>query len=270
MKLPIRVRMLPVRALPTLSFEAWLTPPPTGRSRQVNDLQALTGLTRNFFGGLPGFEVGSGPVVLALHGWGGRPAQMAPIARRLAKEGFRVVIPTLPGHAGGEKTDIKKVVEALRALIADLGDPDVIVAHSFAAMALRLTFPESTPHRIVLVAPALDVNDALTVFSDRLGLFPWARRGLRSRLESWDPSLWPTLSNVGPDQLPGADILILHDPHDPDTPFVRSAELAAIRPDTSIVAIEAAGHGAILSDGSTLDLLVDFVTAPSVSRDNAA
>lgn len=262
--------MLPVRVLPASSFRAWLTPPPSSPARQAHDLGAVAGLSRNFFGGVPGFEVGTGPVALALHGWGGRPAQMAPIARRLADEGYRVVIPTLPGHAGDERTDIKKVAEALHALVADVGAPDVIVAHSFAAMALRLAFPESAPRRIVLVAPALDVNDALAVFSARLRLFPWARRGLRSRIESWDPSLWPILSGLDPGQLPGADILIVHDPDDPDTPFVRSAELAAIRPDTSIVAIASVGHGAILSDHSTLDRLVEFVTARSFSRDDAA
>lgn len=268
MKIP--VRFLPVRVFPNLSFEAWLTPPPTGRSRRAYELKALGGLTRNYLGGLSGFEIGSGPVVLALHGWGGRPAQMAPIARRLADEGFRVVIPTLPGHAGGDKTDIKKVVEALHGLVADVGEPDVIVAHSFAALSLRLAFPETAPHRIVLMAPALDVADALAVFSDRLRLFPWARRGLASRLESWDPSIWPIVSSVAPGQLPGADILILHDPDDTDTPFVRSAELAAIRPNTSIVAVDSVGHGGILSDVSVLDRLVDFVTTHSISRDNAA
>ncbi len=270
MRFAVALRMLPVRVLPALSFRAWLTPPPSSPARLTGDLEAVAGLSRNYFGGVPGFEVGTGPVALALHGWGGRPAQMAPIARRLADEGYRVVIPTLPGHAGGERTDIKKVVDALHALIDDVGAPDVIVAHSFAAMALRLAFPERAPHRVGLVAPALDVDDALAVFGDRLGLFPWARRGLRARLESWDPSLWPTLSHVDPDQMPGADILIVHDPDDPDTPFVRSAELAAIRPDTSIVAVGSVGHGAILSDHSTLDRLVEFVTAHSFSRDDAA
>lgn len=261
---------LPIRAVPKLTFEAWLTPPPLGRSRRAADLQVEAGLTRTYFGGVPGFEVGSGPVALAIHGWGGRPAQMVPVARCMADAGYRVIIPSLPGHAGGAKTDLKEVVATLHALIADIGAPEVIVAHSFAAMALRLAFPESAPGRIVLVAPALDVNDALNVFGDRLRLFPWARRGLRSRLEAWDPSLWPTLSNVEPGQLPGADILIVHDPDDRDTPFVRSAELAAIRPDTSIVAVDSAGHGAILSDPTTLDRLLGFVTITELSSHDAA
>lgn len=261
---------LPVRVVPALTFEAWLTPPPLGRSTAGRDRKMLSTLSRCHFGGVPGFEVGDGPLAFAIHGWGGRPAQMVPMALRLADEGFRVLVPELPGHAGGEKTDIKIGAASVRGLIDDLGMPDVIVAHSFASMVLRLVFQSDAPGRVALVAPALDVNDALDVFGDRLRLLPWARRGLRSRLEEWDPSLWPVLSSIRPEQLPGADVLIAHDPADEDTPFLRSAELAAIRPATSIVPIEGSGHSRILSDHRTLDLVSDFATRRPVSRESAA
>lgn len=261
---------LPVRVLPALSFEAWLTPPPLGRSTAQRDASALSEFTHCHFGGVPGFEVGSGPLALAIHGWGGRPSQMAPMALRLAEEGFRVVVPGLPGRAGGEKTDIKKGAASVQALIDDLGEPELIVAHSFASMVLRLVFPDDSPGRVVLVAPALDVNDALLVFGDRLRLLPWARRGLQSRLETWDASLWPVLSGLHPEQLPDADVLIVHDPSDEETPFTRSAELAAIRPGTSIVPIDGAGHTRILSDPHALEVVADFATPRPVSSHNAA
>jgi hypothetical protein len=162
------------------------------------------------------------------------------------------------------------VCKIVQALVDDLGTPELVVAHSFASMVLRLVFPDDAPGRVVLVAPALDVNDALGVFGDRLGLLPWARRGLRSRLETWDHSLWPVLSSLLPEQLPGADVLIVHDPSDEETPFTRSAELAAIRPSTSIVPIEGAGHTRILSDPHALEVIADFVTRRPVSRSSAA
>jgi hypothetical protein len=93
---------------------------------------------------------------------------------------------------------------------------------------------------------------------------------LRSRLETWDHSLWPVLSSLLPEQLPGADVLIVHDPSDEETPFTRSAELAAIRPSTSIVPIEGAGHTRILSDPHALEVIADFVTRRPVSRSSAA
>jgi pimeloyl-ACP methyl ester carboxylesterase len=234
----------PVRVVPALTFQAWLTPPPLGVSTRARDRDEIADLSRCHFGGVPGFETGDGPLVLAVHGWGGRPAQMAPVARRLASEGFRVVVPALPGHAGGEKTDIRRAAAALRAVVFDVGAPEVVVGHSFAAMILRLGFAETTPDRVVLAAPALDVIDALEVFGDRLRLLPWARRGLRRRLEGWDPSLWPVLSGIHADQLPGADVLIVHDPGDEETPFMRSA----------------AGHSRILAHPGSLDVIAGFAT----------
>lgn len=261
---------LPVRAIPSLTFRAWLTPPPLGVSTAAADRREVADLEPVHFGGIPGFEIGAGPIAIAAHGWGGRAAQMAPMARRMADEGFRVVIPSLPGHAGGPPTDVKEVAAALRALIEDFGTPDLIVAHSFAAMVLRLAFGDDAPPRVVLIAPALDVRDALDVFSDRLRLLPWARRGLRRRLEEWDRSLWPTVAQILPDQLSGAQMLIIHDPDDSETPFARSAELAAIRPDTAILVVEGAGHSRILSDENVLEGVARFGSAESMSHHNVA
>lgn len=261
---------LPVRVMSSLTLEAWLTPPPIGRSTAARDREEVIDLAPVYFGGVAGYEIGSGPVAIAAHGWGGRPAQMTAIARRLADAGFRVIIPQLPGYAGGPPTDIKRVTATLRAVVQDVGEPALVVAHSFAAMVLRLAFSESAPTRVVLVAPALDVRDALYVFGDRLRLLPWARRGLRRRLETWDPALWPKIASVHPSQLPGAEILAVHDPEDTDTPFARSAELAAIRPNTSILAIEDAGHSRILFHAETLDCVADFATEQAVRGDSAA
>jgi pimeloyl-ACP methyl ester carboxylesterase len=265
MKVPLSVRVVP-----SLTFRAWLTPPPLGASTAARDREAIADLTPVHFGGVPGYETGSGPVVIAAHGWGGRPAQMTAIARRFADEGYRVIVPQLPGHAGGPATDIKKGAAALRDVIEDVGWPDALVAHSFAAMVMRLAFDDGAPRRVVLVAPALDVRDALGVFGDRLRLYPWARRGLHDRLQTWDRSLWPMMSNVLPDQLPGAKILIVHDPADSDTPFSRSAELAAIRPDTEILPVKGPGHSRILSDEKTLDAVASFVHSTTVTHHNVA
>lgn len=260
----------PVRVFPSLTFQAWLTPPPLAPATARRDLESLQDLDRCFFGGVPGYEIGDGPVAIAAHGWGGRPGQMAAVARTLADEGHHVIVPRLPGHAGGHRTDVKEAAAALSHVIDDVGYPDVVVAHSFAAIVLRLVFGDDAPSRVVLIAPALDVEDALRVFGDRLRLLPWARRGLRSRLQAWEPSLWPIFSQLLPDQLPGAEILIVHDPEDRETPFTRSAELAAIRPNTAILAAEGAGHSRILSDETALEAVASLVRTEPVAHHNVA
>lgn len=249
----------PVRYVPAYTFKAWLTPPPVSDRVLERDRAATVDLTPFPTELQTGFEVGSGPLVLALHGWGGRPAQMAAVARRLASDDFRVVVPEVPGHAGGEMTDIKQTAAAVQGLVDELGMPELVVGHSFASMVIRLTFEDEFPGRIVLFAPALNVHDALGVFADRLDLMPWARRGLRKRLEAWDPVLWPTVSSLLPGQFPGADMLLVHDPEDGDTPFSRSAELAALRPDTSLHVVTGVGHSRILADPTTVDQVMAWV-----------
>lgn len=264
MKIPVSVR-----AIPALTFRAWLTPPPLGAKTGLRDQAATADLPSFLSGDVTGFEVGSGPLVLALHGWGGRPAQMAALARAVAGSGFRVVVPELPGHAGGPLTDIKKASAAVRTVVDEIGMPEVVIGHSFASMVMRLAFADHTPPALVLMAPALDVNDALDVFGRRLGLYPWAQRGLEKRLRAWDPSIWPTMSGLLPGQFPGTEILIVHDPADEDTPFARSAELAATRPGTSIVVLEGAGHSRILSDPVAIERVTAFARSSGMS-DNSA
>lgn len=255
---------LPVRMLPHLTFRAWLTPPPIGSRTRSHDTETLADLHSSRVGDIAGFELGSGPLVLALHGWGGRPAQMTALARALAEAGYRVLLPELPGHAGGERTDIKQAAAALNRLVEEVGEPVAVVGHSFAAMVMRLAFSERAPSSVVLIAPALNVDDALDVFGDKLALFPWARRGLRKRLEAWDRSLWPVVSTIHPGQMPGAEILIVHDPEDDETSFERATELAAIRAGTDVVPVPDAGHNRILSDAFAIDRVIRFLTRESV------
>ncbi|MGH8944757.1 MAG: alpha/beta hydrolase [Acidimicrobiia bacterium] len=250
---------LPVRMVPSLALRAWFTPPPLGSRARQRDVDAIRGFSLFGVDGHTGFEVGAGPLVLAFHGWGGRAAQMAPIARHLAAAGFRVVALNHPGGAGKSPTDIKKVAKAWDSLIETTGPPHAVIAHSFAAMVMRLVFTDEAPPAVVLIAPSLRVSDALEVFSDRARLFSWARRGLRAGLETWDPDLWPVVSQLGPEQLPGSDLLILHDPDDEDTPFEASAILAALRPNTDLVPNRGSGHAGILTDPTTLDLVSDFL-----------
>lgn len=250
-----------IRAIPSLTYRAWFTPPPVDPTVVDRDRETTSGLGTFGVGDVTGFETGSGPVVLALHGWGGRPAQMVTLARAVADVGYRVVIPELPGHAGGEKTDIKEVTAQVRGLIGHVGAPEIVIAHSFAALVMRLLLEDEAPRGAILIAPALDVDDALAVFGDRLRLLPWARKRLRSRLGSWDPALWTVLCGVHPEQMQGTEFLIIHDPDDSDTSFRLSAELAALRPSTRLIPAHGTGHNRILRDQAVIDRSIRFITS---------
>lgn len=249
-----------LRALPALAWRAWFTPPP-GRSTGESPLK----WTR--VAGKDALTIGDGPVALVLHGWGGTPEQMAPIAETLAADGYRAMVPDLPGRAGTGRADIKQMVATVDEVVVETGEPAVVVAHSFAALALRLVFDRHAPDAVVMVAPLVDVDDALDKFGDVLDLFPWTRAALRRRLRNWDPDLFEKVSGIHPEQLAGARLLILHDPADPQTAFRNAEAMASGRSDTEIVALEGTGHNRILASEAAIAEIRSFLDR---SRSSAA
>lgn len=253
----------PVRAVPRLARRAWFTPPPIGSRTIERDRESVSGLQSFRAGDVSGFETGTGPLVLALHGWGGRPAQMTALSLAFASAGYRVVIPQLPGHAGGAPTDVKEAATAVDEVLAEVGEPAVLVAHSLASIVSRLVFANRpSPGIVLFFAPAHDVNDVLEVFSDRLRLLPWTRNGLRRRIETWDPRLWPEISDLHIDQFPGSQIHIFHDPADADTSFARSAELAFRRPATHMHVASNVGHSKVLVDPDVIGSVLNILAGP--------
>lgn len=82
---------------------------------------------------------GEGPLVLLVHGWNGRAAQMAPLARQIAARGYRAVAPDITGHGGspGTRTQWHFFRRDLLQLVNDL-DQDIhtLIGHSAGALAM--------------------------------------------------------------------------------------------------------------------------------------
>jgi hypothetical protein len=257
---------LALRILPSVAYRAWFRPPLLGPDAAQRDTAAVAGLEPFSISApdgatVSGHELGEGPLALALHGWGGRSGQLSEVVRRLAGEGLRAAAVDLPGRAGGRPTDVKQVAAAIAAAGEVLGPPAVVVAHSFAALALRLVSWDPVPPLVIMAAPMVKVSDALDGFSRRAHLAPWVDTRLRRRLQMWDPEVFERVNGSAPDQLPGADVLILHDPEDGDTSFASSAELAALRPGTSLIPLPGTGHNGILRHPASLHEMAGFVAA---------
>jgi hypothetical protein len=183
-----------------------------------------------------------------------------PLADRLADAGFGSGHPDPSRSRRWSQHDVKQVAGTIRAVVGEL-EPVAVVGHSFAGITLRLAFLESAPPLVVLLAPLVQVRDAVRVFAGRLRLLPWARTSLLHRLARWDPSLWPIVDGPGIDQYPGAELLVLHDPDDAETPFAASATMAVRRPRTEIIPVSGGGHAGILSEHSVVETVARRVKA---------
>ena len=176
---------------------------------------------------LEGFTLGGGAPVLLLHGWGGAGSDMGPLAASVAEAGYRAVVPDLPGHGSdrGSYADVFRTAAAVDAVASLDGIPGAVVAHSFGAVVTFASFPQGGPERVVLVAPAIEGARFLETFRAQVGLSDKAFARFYDRFRRFaGPHLMDVLAGKG--DVPGADMLILHDPEDDRTPFDAAATYA--------------------------------------------
>jgi pimeloyl-ACP methyl ester carboxylesterase len=102
----------------------------------------------------------AGPLVLLVHGWNGRAAQLAPLASGLAAQGLRCVAIEVSGHGSspGRRTTWAWFMRDLAALVQSLGEPvHTIVGHSaggLAAMASRRLHGVHAARYVCICAPS--------------------------------------------------------------------------------------------------------------------
>jgi|CXWL01.1.fsa_nt_gi pimeloyl-ACP methyl ester carboxylesterase len=102
---------------------------------------------------------GSGPMVLLVHGWAGRGAQMIPLANSLLECGFRVGIPDMTAHgeSKGRRATFRDFIHDIRAFCDAVGEsPFAIVGHSaggLAAAAARLSSSLRAKRYVFVNAP---------------------------------------------------------------------------------------------------------------------
>jgi pimeloyl-ACP methyl ester carboxylesterase len=106
------------------------------------------------------FDLGEGPVLLFLHGWGLSYTAYRPALARLAGNGFRVIAPALPGFGGTPALpDAEFSLRGYADWVAELLDvvgvatPVLVVGHSFGGgVAIRLAHDHpAMVDRLVLV-----------------------------------------------------------------------------------------------------------------------
>lgn len=102
---------------------------------------------------------GQGPLVIFVHGWGGRAAQLVVLAQRLVGQGYRVVVfdALAHGESPGRHADFSAFIEDLAALAQQLNQPiHALVGHSAGAlcmMAARTLKDVSAQCYVCLCAP---------------------------------------------------------------------------------------------------------------------
>lgn len=252
----------------------WFTPWPTkntARSAQresawlaeTQPLELPAGRWR-----LRGFSAGEGPVVLLVHGWGDHAARLGAFVAPLVARGFRVVAVDMPGHGdrGMARTDLPTMAEALRGVAAHVGPIHAVIGHSLGATVSVMAVRDGmSPTSLVLLAPPVQLEHAVTRFGEMLALPERTLIGLRRRIERrFGASVW---RDYAADHLElDVPTLLIHDADDPQVDISQGRMLAAAWPNVEMVETAGLGHERIVRDEAVVAAAVAFVAGAASSQ----
>lgn len=229
-------------------------------------------------GRLVAFRFGRGPVVILVHGWNGRGAQLGGFITPLVKAGFGVVTFDAPGHglSDGSAASVVGFADAFDRVVSALREQGeevhAVVAHSLGAAAV--TFSENRRvrgqssaalRRLVFVAPPIDIEDWVKEFASTLGISEATEHAVRGLIQArvgyrisdlYAPDLARELS---------APLLVLHDEQDVSVPIRAGEALASAWPNARLVRSSGLGHTRILRDAPTIERAVAFIREEAVS-----
>lgn len=209
------------------------------------------------------------PVVLLVHGWEGRGAQLGAFVEPLVADGFQVVTWDAPGHgeAPGGSSNMVAMARALEAVAARWA-PAAIVAHSAGAIPTTYALSRRLAvDRLVYLAPGADLEGYSRWFAGWVGLAEAARLCLQERVERRIGVSWEEIEPLLLAPKMTAPLLAISDRDDRDSPLATVEALVAKWPGARLEMTEGLGHRRILRDPEVVARTVAFVTGADAAAE---
>lgn len=238
---------------------AFLTPHErTPRDWELPLLAEAERVTLRF--GLSALRWGSGPAVLLLHGWEGRPTQFAELIRALVRAGYGVVALDAPAHgrSPGHEANVVLFARALLEAASELPPLKAVIGHSLGgASALLATQLGLHTEALITIAAPARILGALRRFARFVGLPDEARARFVRRVEqsAGIPAAQLDVERYELD-LPG---LVVHAKDDPMVPFGEAESIHAAWAGSRLLALEAGGHSKALGDPAVVDAVLELL-----------
>ena len=217
---------------------------------------------------VPLYSFGSGPTVIALHGWGGRAAQFAAFVEPLVSRGLSVLSfdASAHGEAPGRRTSLFEFVSILESVAADCEELAGVVGHSLGgssamlAMAAGLRVP-----RAVLIAPTPGLREEVSKFAARTGLPGAIEDGLVAQMGShFTERVWEETRLTHLASRVSSEVLVIQDEHDPDVPHHESVKLVNALRQGELHSTSGLGHLAILRRNEVARRAADFIISRTI------
>jgi pimeloyl-ACP methyl ester carboxylesterase len=218
--------------------------------------------------GLSALRWGSGPAVLLMHGWEGRPTQFAELIKALVQAGYGVVALDAPAHgrSPGHEANVVLFARALLEAADELPPLKAVIGHSMGgASALLATQLGLRAEVVVSIAAPSRLLTMLRRFARFMGL-PAQARSRFIRLVEQHAGMPAAYLDVARYQLdfPG---LIVHAADDPVVPFSEAEAMHEAWFDSRLLRLEQGGHQRVLGDprlrAAVMQLLGEVRHTPS-------
>ncbi len=213
------------------------------------------------------------PRVMLVHGWESRAGRLAVWVAPLREAGYEVVAFDAPAHgeSSGRTANPLLFVEALQAVIAQVGPVSACVGHSLGGYASLLAASGGSVldrdnlavDRLIVIAGADSAIDAMQMFCDFLGLgdgfLPRILDGAAAA--AGRPIADFNIHRLFPErQIP---TLWLHDPEDDEVPFEAAQRVADACSHVRLEQIDGLGHHLIARDPAIISLGLEFLAGRS-------
>lgn len=198
------------------------------------------------------WSIGSGPLVVLVHGWGGIGAQMAPLAAALAAAGFRCVLFDALGH--GQSADGKIGFDTFgddtAQICALLGEvPHALIGHSAGAlgmMAARYRHGLSAAHYVCLAMPIFPYVP-LETLKAKYGFADQHLLALQPILSAQFSRTWAGLqAGTIFAEDPQGQLILIYDRADDRVRHGDADRIAALWPGAKVIKTDNLGHNRIL------------------------
>jgi pimeloyl-ACP methyl ester carboxylesterase len=245
----------------------------TPRPEQAEEEKAAITSARKLFYGKSGRQLAwvwgdAGPLVVLVHGWGGSAEQMAPLAHRLAQDGFRCVALEITGHGTSPKrrTRWDYFIRDIAALNLTLNEPVyAYVAHSAGAlcmMAARKLSGIQAQRYVCICAPS----------------YPWlagvekrltTRKAVVDRYQQFTAAqfdtTWAQLVSGTAYAGAGSELLLFYDRKDRFLPDTQGDIIRALCPGSTLLKTEQYGHLKVLMSPDLIAAVRKFLAVPTVA-----
>lgn len=257
---PVVDRLLHPRRLPMRDWEK----PALAVARRVGFRSGLSGLR---------WGDGTGPVVLAIHGWEGRATHFRFVGEALQRAGHTLIAldgpahGASPGHVAHPRLFAEAMIDAAAEIATERGRVHAVIGHSMGAGAASFALSQGLEaDRAVLIAGPSAYEAVVRGAAGLAGLGPRATRHLLRAMEN--------RTGVAPEDLDVArglrdvdlPVLVVHDRDDTFVDFAHAQRFLSFLPDARLRETHGLGHWRVLTDPVTVEAITDFVAHPSSAR----